>query len=191
MKSQHTPYELKHIQKDCFGRRDDTNPELTHIYSFFAYSERYNSYFKYIVRAEKYQDCFAIKYYCSRVKHSEFKYSRVLNLFSAPEVKKIMVTVASVIPIILKKYPDASFAFNGSRTYDRNNYVEGMQNTQRYRIYIELVRRLFGENKFYITHYDESSACIFVNRLANADIIVASVRIFNMFSSIFYVTENT
>ena len=188
MKSQHALYELKYIQKDCFGKQDATNPELTHIFSFFAYSEKYSSYFKYIVRAEKYQDCFAIKYYCTRVKHSEYKYSRVLNLFSAPEVRRIMVTVASVIPIILSKYPAASFAFNGSRTYDRNNYVEGLQNTQRYRIYIELVRRLFGETQFYITHYDESSACIFVNRSANDDTVEASARVFEMFSSIFYLT---
>lgn len=180
-----TPYVLKHIQID--RKRDTSNgdPEITHIYSFFAESKKYNSLFKYIVRAEKYEDCFAIKYYCSRCKHSEYKYSRVLNLFSAMETKRIMETSASVIPDILNRYPNSSFAFNGSRTFDRSAYIEVPRNTQRYRIYKELVRRLFGEEIFYIDHYVDSSSCIFVNRIANEDVFEAQNRIYKMFSEIY------
>lgn len=182
-----TPYLLKHIQIDRKREVSSGEPIITHIYSFFAKSSKYNSLFKYIVRAEKYDDCFAIKYYCSRCKHSEYKYSRVLNLFTAIETKHIMETSASVIPDILKRYPECSFAFNGSRTFDCANYIEGHYKTQRYRIYIELVRRLFGEEFFHIAHYDNSSSCIFVNRHSNQDVISAQKRIFDMFSDIYQI----
>lgn len=181
------PFLLRHIQIDRKKEISDGDPELTHIYSFFASSSKYNCLFKYIVRAEKYDDCFAIKYYCSRCKHSDYKYSRVLNLFTAPETKRIMETSASVIPDILKRYPYSSFSFNGSRTFDRANYIEGPNKTQRYRIYIELVRRLFGEEVFYIAHYDNSSSCIFVNRRANPDVESAKERIFDMFADIYQI----
>lgn len=181
------PYILRHIQIDRKRECSEGDPELTHIYSFWAKSGKYNCFFKYIVRVEKYFDCFAIKYYCSRCKHSEYKYSRVLNLFSAIETKQIMETCASVIPDILKCYPDSSFAFNGSRTFDVADYIEGPYRTQRYRIYIELVRRLFGEEVFHIAHYDDSSSCIFVNRRANPDVEQARNRIFNMFADIYQI----
>lgn len=182
-----TAYNLRHIQID--RKRDVSNgdPEITHVYSFFAESSKYDSLFKYIVRAEKYNDCFAIKYYCTRCKHSEYKYSRVLNLFSAIETKRIMETCASVIPDILRRYPDSSFVFNGSRTYDRSDYIEGPYKTQRYRIYMELVRRLFGEKIFHISYYDDSSSCIFVNRSANKDVEMAKKRIFDMFADIYQI----
>lgn len=101
------------------------------------------------------------------------------------ETKRIMETCASVIPEILKRYPNASFAFNGSRTFDKKNYIEDHYRTQRYRIYIELVRRLFGRNSFEIAQYDTSSSCLFVNRSANQDIEGAKTRLFTMFANIY------
>lgn len=156
-----------------------------YVFSFFAESKKYNCLFKYIVRVEKFQDCYAIKYYCTRNKHSEYKYSRVLNFFSAMEVKRIMSVAASVIPKILAVDACASFAFNGSRTYDRADYIEKPQSTQRYRIYQEIVRRLFGDQVFEIIHFDDSSSCIFVNKHANSDVEAAKIRIYNMFANIF------
>ena len=96
-----------------------------------------------------------------------------------------METCAAVIPNLLQKYPLCSFAFNGSRTYDRSNYIESPHKTQRYRIYIELVRRLFGKEVFSISTYDASSACLFINRLANPDINAAKTRIYDMFANIY------
>lgn len=182
-----TPYSLRYIQIERKRQNLNGDPEITHVYSFFAESRKYGCFFKYIVRAEKYNDCFAIKYYCTRCKHSEYKYSRVLNLFSAVETKRIMETCAAVIPDILQRYPNTSFAFNGSRTFDRANYIEGYEKTQRYRIYIELVRRLFGEEVFHIVNYDESSSCIFVNRKSNTDVQAAKIRIFDMFANIYQI----
>ncbi|MDE6650412.1 MAG: hypothetical protein K2K45_10835 [Muribaculaceae bacterium] len=98
-----------------------------------------------------------------------------------------METCASVIPNLLIQYPDCSFAFNGSRTYDKANYVEGPQKTQRYRIYIELVRRLFGEEMFNIINFDESSSCLFINRHSNNDVDAAKTRIFDMFANIYQI----
>lgn len=181
------PYLLRFIQIDRMGDVSKGDPELTLIYSFFAESSKYKPLFKYIVRAEKYEDCFAIKYYCSRCKHSEYKYSRVLNLFNAVETKRIMETCASVIPDILRQYSESSFAFNGSRTFDSANYIEGPHNTQRYRIYMELVKRLFGDKIFEIVFYDEASSCIFVNRYANPDTEYTQKRIFDMFANIYQI----
>ena len=182
------PYQLRYIQTDrgCKARIND--PEITCIYSFFAKSDKHKCLFKYIIRTELYGDCFAIKYYCTRNKHSEHKYSQVLNFFSPIESKRVMEICASVIPIVLEKYPHASFAFNGSRTYDRADYIEGPRRTQRYRIYIELVRRLFGEKIFDISLYDNSSACLFVNRAANPNIGAARTRIYNMFANIYEIS---
>ena len=98
-----------------------------------------------------------------------------------------MELCASVIPLLLKEHPTASFAFNGSRTYDRANYIEEPENTQRYRIYVELVRRLCGPDVFQISLYNQSSSCIFVNRRANADVAAAQQRIFDMFANIFLI----
>ena len=156
-----------------------------YIFSFWAYSTKYNAPFKYIVRAEAHEDCFAIKYYCSVNKHSKNKYYRILNLFSASETKQIMQVCASVIPLILKWHPNASFAFMGSQTFDKNEFIENRINTQRFRIYRELVRRLFGDEIFYICEYIELSSCIFINRKANPNIQLAQNRIYNIFTSIY------
>lgn len=185
MKPKPVPYVLKHIQTDKPLRPADGDPEQVHVFSFFAESSKYNCVFKYIVRAEKFKDCYGIKYYCTRNKHSEHKYSRVLNFFSGTEVKRIMEVAASVIPKILAIDAYASFAFNGSRTYDHADYIEGPRRTQRFRIYMEIVRRLFGEKVFYITYFDDSSSCIFVNRRANPDIYAAKIRIYSMFAELF------
>lgn len=179
------PYRLKFIQTDRANPELNNGCKLTHIYSFFAISSKYHCLFKYIVRAELYQDCFAIKYYCTRNKHSEHKYSRVLNFFTPIETKRIMELCASVIPLALEKHPTASFAFNGSRTFDQANYVEGPHRTQRYRIYVELVRRLFGDKIFDIYCYDNSSSCIFINRKSNPNSAEAQCRIYNMFAEIY------
>lgn len=96
-----------------------------------------------------------------------------------------MQTCASVIPVLLTWHPNASFAFMGSQTFDKNEFVESRINTQRFRIYRELVRRLFGDEIFYICEYLELSSCIFVNKKANHDIKHAQKRIYNMFASIY------
>lgn len=189
-------WDLKFIQSEVPSRKSrsqkliNDDAELTYIYSFFAYSRKYACAFKYIIRAELYSDCFAMKYYCTRCKHSDHKYSRVLDLFSASETKRIMETCAAIIPRILKKHPTASFAFMGSRTRDKNNYIESPDKTQRYRIYCELTRRLFGEEVFYISMFDGISGCIFVNRSANPDILAGKDRIFRMFSTLFRLIED-
>lgn len=185
MKPKPKTYFLKHIQTDRRSASAFGTPNQVHIYSFFAESSKYNCVFKYIIRVEKFQDTYAIKYYCTRNKHSEYKYSRVLNFFSCTEVKKIMEIAASVIPLILAADHKASFVFNGSRTCDEYDYIEGPRCTQRFRIYMEIVRRLFGEEVFYITYFNDSSSCIFVNRSANPDINKAKIRIYNMFANIF------
>ena len=180
-----TPYSLRFIQTERGRGIGDGDPDIIRIYTFFAASSKYGCRFKYVVRAERYNDCFAIKYYCTRNKHSEHKYSRVLDFFSSTETKRLMETCARVIPLLLSAYPGSSFAFIGSQTHDRAGYVEGPRRTQRYRIYVELVRRLFGEEVFDISQHEDSSACIFVNRSVNKDTEAARQRIYGMFAGIY------
>lgn len=155
------------------------------IYKFFAYSKRYQLYFKYIIRAEAYKDCFAIKFYCARQKHSENKYSLILNAFNANELFHILYCVASVIPRLLITHPGSSFCFMGARTFDLRGKVEDKENNQRYRIYSEIAKNLFGEEVLEFRTSDNLSSCLFINKLQNQDILAAEKRIIDYFYSIF------
>lgn len=177
-------YCLKFVQSDKAHNKND-GFEYCYVYKFFAWSCKYKCAFKYIIRAEAHDDCFAIKYYCVRNKHSEYKYSRVLNFFSPIEVKRIMEVCASVIPIILKIHPNASFCFLGSQSMDESGRIEGRSNTQRYRIYCELVRRIFGDKLFYITLHNEVSGCVFVNKRFNSNYADSEKRIVAYLSEIY------
>lgn len=158
--------------------------EICYIFKFFAYSKKLNSKFKYIIRAEAYNDCFAIKFYCARAKHSNFSYSRILNIFSPPEVKNILITTASVIPFLLKINPNASFCFMGSQTRDKLGFIEDRNSTQRFRIYINLIKHIFGDSVFFIKTYPLISSCLFINR-NNNDLMEAEKRIIDNLSSIY------
>lgn len=171
------------IQKDSKGDRNTYQYCL--VYKFFAYSKKYNTKFKYIIRAEAHKDCFAIKFYCSRAKYSLDKYSKILNVFSASEVKKILSCVSQVIPIILKINPLASFCFMGAQTIDRNGRKEKIENTQRFRIYKEIIKRLFGDNIFEIITFKKSSSVLFINKNAYSDLTEAKKLILDNLYSIY------
>ena len=151
--------------------------DYCYIYRFFAYSKKYSSPFKYIIRAEAHKDCFAIKFYCCRHKHSDHKYSLNLNAFNVRETFKLFFCVASVIPALLIKHPGYSFCFIGSRTYERSGKVEARENNQRYRVYKEISRNLFGNNTLEFRASEKLSAGFFINKLTNEDISHAERRI--------------
>ena len=133
-----TPYVLRFVQRDSTDFKSQNikvlndKPDFVYVYTFFAKSSKYNCLIKYIIRLEAYGDCFAIKYYCARAKHSENKYSKILNFFNSGETMRILRTCAEVIPTILRIFPNASFVFVGARTHDIGDYIEGPAATQRY-----------------------------------------------------------
>lgn len=150
-------YPLKFIQKEC--SKDATAHEFTYIYKFYSPITGY----KYIIRADYHkEDVFAIKFYAQPHKHSDLKYSKITNRGDVPN---ILVSCLSLVPILLVNHPNASFGFIGSRTVDKaSQRVEGHQNTQRYRIYKELVREKIGKLTFEHVDYQALSGYLLINR---------------------------
>nr|WP_315423429.1 hypothetical protein [uncultured Pedobacter sp.] len=79
-----------------------------------------------------------------------------------------MITCLNVIPLILQDYPEASFGFIGSRTIDTaSKTVEDYHNTQRFRIYRELVEQKIGYHTFEHFTYEQVSGYLLINRSAD------------------------
>lgn len=67
-------YDLKFIQ--CDKCNDESKHLYTKIYKFFSPITHYS----YIIRAEYHElDVYAIKFYCKQFRHSDFKYSKIVN----------------------------------------------------------------------------------------------------------------
>jgi len=97
-------------------------------------------------------DFFAVKFYCKKDRHSDFKYSKIIN---KGDIGNILITCAKAIPLLLKDYPQASFGFIGSRTVDEDSQkVESFINNQRFRIYKQLILLKFGEQTFAYFAYE-------------------------------------
>ena len=55
------------------------------------------------------------------------------------------MTCASIVPLILQKFPLASFVINGAQSLDlESNKIEGRANDQRFRLYKNMATQLFG-----------------------------------------------
>lgn len=167
-------YELKFIQKQrC---RDGSAHLYTLIYKFYSPVTRYF----YILHADYHkEDVFAVKFYCKKDRHSDFKYSKIIN---KGDVGNILVTCAKVVPILLKTHPTASFGFFGARTFDQaSKRIEPSLKTQRFRIYKHLVHLKFGNKSFAHFEYESISCYLLVNR-HNKDIHSKERNIVKMFS---------
>lgn len=175
-------YQPVFIQKD---KGENIGFDYCLIYKFFAYSNASGLFFKYIVRAEAYKDCFAIKFYNSRQKHSEHKYSLILDAFNAKETFQIFYAVASIIPQLLITHPGSSFCFMGAPTFDGSGKIESKENNQRYRIYSEIAKNLFGNDVLELRVSERLSSGFFINKLSNKDPQAAEKRIVEYLYSIF------
>lgn len=98
------------------------------IYKFYSPVTKYF----YILHADYHEgDLFAVKFYCKKERHSDFKYSKIIN---KGDMGNILMTCIKVIPLLLNDYPEASFGFIGSRTVDETSRkVESYINNQRIR----------------------------------------------------------
>ena len=132
-----------------------------------------------MLRADYHEEnVFAIKFYCKKDRHSEHKYSKIVN---KGDVGNILITCLKIIPILLKRYPLASFAFTGSRSIDfRSGKVEGYDRNQRFRVYIYIVAQKIGSQTFAHFTFDEVSSYLLENR-ALGDIEAAKDRMVGMF----------
>lgn len=162
------PYNIQFIQKASPGIGDAFKYAL--IYKFFtqAYStpEKFSDRLKYIIRLELHEhDVFTLKYYVARDRKRDDKYSKLTNNSHA---QRIFVTCVSLLPQILHEYPNASFAFNASRTIDiRNNKAESLNENQRFRIYRAVVFHFIGDKTFEHYSFEEVSSYLLVNRKHN------------------------
>jgi len=150
-------YPLKFIQKDrC---KYETDHILSHIYTFYSPITK----LKYVVRAEYFKtDTFAIKIYAKRDRRLSDKYSRIID---KGDVRKILLTVGSVIDNLLKVKPYSSFAFASSRSIDRkSNKIEPFENNQRFRIYTNLIPRYIGNSTFEHIVYVSISSYLLLNK---------------------------
>lgn len=124
---------------------------------------------------------FAVKFHCHAHRLSERRYNIIVDKGDA---FRIMRTVVEITLDILKEHPDASFGFVGSRSIDRDQNVEGISLTQRYRIYRWLATVLLGDRTFQHYEFDRVSAYLLVNR-CHHDVDVMKERYMRKFSEIY------
>jgi hypothetical protein len=157
MKFDSDPYEVQYVQKSSPKLSDDFL--FAEIYKFFT-----DKKLKYIVRAEMYENnTFIVKYYASIHKQLDDKYSVLTNQHDA---HRIFITCFAVFNSLIQKYPDASFAVNGSSSVDaQHNKIEGEERNQRFRIYAYIIDKLIGRATFEHYFFPELSAYVLVNRV--------------------------
>lgn len=156
-------YPLIFIQKQrC---KDETAHQASFIYKFYSPITRYH----YIVRAEQHDsNVFAIKFYCKKDRKSDYKYAKIIN---RGDLGNIIMSCARVIPLLLQKFPDASFAFAAARSVDfRNKLIESIECTQRYKLYAYMMPVKFGELTFEHIAYEKASCYILRNRQSSVTI---------------------
>lgn len=134
---------------------------FTLIFKFYSPVTRY----AYVLRAEYHQEqVFALKFYAQKDSKSDYKYSRIIN---RGDVFNILITCLKSVQIILKDYPEASFGFIGARTIDPvANRAEDYENTQRFRVYSQIVENTIGDQTFEHFTYEAVSGYLLVNRSA-------------------------
>lgn len=149
-----TGYPLKFIQKDrC---KDNSAHKSTYIYKFYSPKTKLN----YIIRCEYHlEDVFAIKFYCKKDKKSDLKYSLLVN---RGDVANILITCLKVIPILLQKIPNASFAIIGAPRIDKI-YEEPSSNNVRFRVYSAIAKAKIGRVMFSHYHNEHISGYLLVN----------------------------
>lgn len=150
-------YSLTFIQKTpC---RDASAHLFSLKYKFYSPVTRLN----YVLIADYHEgDVFGIKFYAKMHKRSDYKYSIIIN---RGDVGNILITCLSLVGILLKDYPAASFGFIGSRSYDpKTKTLEHYKRTQRYTLYCDVVSKTIGPLTFEHFAYDDLSGYLLVNR---------------------------
>lgn len=169
-------YDLRFIQKE--GNNDESAHAFSYVYKFHSPVTKYN----YILRADFHEeDVFAIKFYCKKDRHSKYKYSKIIN---KGDIGNILITCANIIPRLLIQHPNASFGFVGARTLDKaSGKVESYINTQRFRVYTNIIKMKFGNVTFEHYEYPDISGYLLVNRTSCTDISAKETAIRKIFSA--------
>lgn len=181
-------YDIQYVQKSSPSISEDFL--FAEIYKFFAKDrsrenkDENKDKLKYIIRAEMFEmDVIAIKFYPARYRKLDDKYSRLTNQNDAI---RIIFTCATVLPILLEKYPNASFIFNSSRTIDiYRDKIEAPEKNQRFRIYSYVTDATVGRKTFTHFAFESISSYLLVNKRNFKDVNKAKEDIKLMFSILY------
>lgn len=152
-------YPVKFIQRK--KHQNASGHISTYIFSFLSFTNK----LKYVVHVEEYDEqlC-AIKFYPKCLRKSAFKYNKIIN---KGDVINVLMSVASVIPHLLRENTKFSFGFVGSRSVNTmNNYTEHFIANKRYRIYSELIKQVIGDRTFVHIEYEQISGYLLLNKAA-------------------------
>lgn len=99
------------------------------------------------------------------------KYNRILKTHSYSEALRIFLTCASIVPLMLKIYPQFSFVINGAQSMDLDSgKIEDKVNNQRFRIYSYIATHTFGDTLFVHYGFPNISSYLIVNRNGCRDV---------------------
>jgi hypothetical protein len=157
-------YDIKFIQRDVCRDKSD------HLFSYIYKFRSPKTHLIYILRAEYHKsDIFVLKFYAKQHRHSDLKYSKIIN---RGDVGNILYTCVTIIPVLLEDFPEASFGFAGAISVEKSIkksgelIAESLSNNQRFRLYKRLIALVIGEETFCHYDYEEYSAYLMVNRNA-------------------------
>lgn len=121
---------------------------------------------KYVARAEKFGEVFAVKFYASRDKNSKHdKYSLAHKQLTTGAVLSIFNQCLEVIAIIIRLFPESSFVFKGAEGYDpRTQKWEDEHENQRFRIYRSFLSKKIGTTNYSHFQFPENSIYMLVRR---------------------------
>lgn len=115
----------------------------------------------YIVEVELYSyDVYILKFYLKAHRQSDNKFSLLSNDNDAQGVIRTVLDIA--LEILEYENPRASFGFVGSHKISKKG-TERIENTQRFRVYRDLMRNYFGDLTWH--HYESinSSSYLMLN----------------------------
>lgn len=169
-------YGLKFIQKRFC--KDGSDHLFSLVFKFYSPVTK----LWYILIADYHNgDVFAVKFYAKMHRKSDFKYSKIIN---KGDLGNILITCLKIIPLLMKDYPNASFGFIGSRTYDKvSKKLENYKRTQRFNIYRDLVQKKIGTKTFEHFEYEEISGYLLINRNNGVSILHKEALLKTMFAN--------
>ncbi len=166
--------DFRYVQKEPSR---DGSFDVCHTYVFFiAFTDRKSGKacrIKYVSRAEKIGEVFAIKFYASRDRKSiHDKYSLAHKQLSYKAVISIFDRCLEIIAECIMKYPESSFVFKGAEAYDpRTKKWEDEKENQRFRIYRSYLSKKIGTKQFSHFHFPDNSIYLLVKRDCEDDVV--------------------
>ncbi|MEM6831968.1 MAG: hypothetical protein AAF551_15765 [Bacteroidota bacterium] len=147
------------------------NQKSIELYSFNGKSSRY------LVEVEAWEmDVYVLKFYSKKHKNSKHKFSLLSDDFDA---QGVIGTVIRIAVKILEKNRNASFGFIGSPRKEENQ-----GNTQRFRVYRQIMKNFFGYDTWEHFESEKSSSYLMLNN-CHENPQDKAVDIVTMFSEIY------